>query len=456
MKLRTIILGLALGASLGCQKEFLEKKPSSAILAPNTLADLNGLLERSSMFNLTGALAQISADEYEVVTDADFNSLPSVTERSAYIWAKDILEGETLKDWEVPFTQIFTSNSVIEVLQRNSFKDQRAAALVMGWAAFNRAFAYFDLAKNFCKVYDPTTATTDLGLPIRLQPAIDEVVQRATLQKTFDQIFKDLDIAAANLSPQVQPQNRNRPSVAAVHALRSRIYLYQGNYGQAEHYADSALLLHNVIADYNTISQTSATPFGYHAAEVIFQANQIVIYGNLSAYGNMPRIRVIPSIYQSFKPDDLRRKIFFVENNLKNFNLKRGYTGGGYPFTGLATDEVYLIKSECLARRGQTTEAMEKLNSLLLKRFVTGKFIPYTATATSQALAIVLEERKKELLWRGIRWSDLKRLNRDGANITLVRQINGSTYSLPPNDPRWVFPIPDQEIILSGIQQNIR
>jgi len=51
----------------------------------------------------------------------------------------------------------------------------------------------------------------------------------------------------------------------------------------------------------------------------------------------------------------------------------------------------------------------------------------------------------------------LRRLNLDIQRaITLKRNLNGVLYTLPPNDARYVLPVPDLVIQLSGIQQNPR
>jgi hypothetical protein len=101
---------------------------------------------------------------------------------------------------------------------------------------------------------------------------------------------------------------------------------------------------------------------------------------------------------------------------------------------------------------------MNDLNNLLSFRYLTGTFVPLTASGPEQALDLVLTERRKELVFRGsLRWTDLRRFNKDlNLQVTVTHIINGTTYTLPPNDPRYAMPIPDQEVQLTGIPQNPR
>lgn len=443
--------------SLGCKKEFLDKKPSSNIITPTSLSELNALLENQNVMNLTGALPQLSADEYLITSDKNFLSLSSPIQRNSYIWANDIYQGQLVKDWEIPFSQIFYANSVLKVLNDISFQDS-GKNFTKGWALFARAYAYFDLARNFCPIYNAKTADSDLGLPLRTTPGVDQTVKRSSLQKTFDQILNDLSQANNLLSSNVPTANKNRPSKPAVLALMARILLYMGDYHRAGLYADSTLLYHSKLIDYNLISKTSDTPFTYDADEVIYQSNQIVAYGTSSSYGNQSRIEVNPDLISTYNQGDLRKFVYFGLNSSNKYFMKRGYVGGGfYGFTGLATDEIILIQAECLARQGKVTEAMDVLNRLLKYRFDnTLQYVSQNANSITESLKIILRERQKELVWRAIRWSDLKRLNRDGENITISRSISGQKYNLTPNDPKYVFAIPENEISLSGLIQNPR
>jgi hypothetical protein len=69
----------------------------------------------------------------------------------------------------------------------------------------------------------------------------------------------------------------------------------------------------------------------------------------------------------------------------------------------------------------------------------------------------VLTERRKELVGRGLRWFDLRRLNLDPRfQKSLSRTIAGQTYELAPQSKKYTFPIPDQEVKTYGWVQNVR
>src|SRR5690606_22868274 len=443
-----------------CGEEFLDAKPSSDIINPTTIAEYQKLLDHYLILNATGALPQLSSDEYYIVSNKDYEALPSNTQKNAYIWKEDIYDGEVeIPAWNRLYACVFYANSVLDGLEnievtsanRDSWEDLRGQAL------FFRSYAFYDLARNFCSVYDDETADSELGIPLKISSGIDKIVPRSTLSETFEQIIKDLMESKELLGNSFSEGNRNRPSRAAVFALLARVYLYMGKYADAELAADSCLKHYNKLIDYNTVDASSSQPFTYTNDEVIFYSAQVISYSTTTGYDNKPAIAVDTNLIELYHEDDLRLSIFFLKNSIGNYNVKRGYAGGGsYPFTGLAVDEVYLIKSECMARRNDAQGAMSFLNALLTNRYKTNSYVPMVVSSATEALEKILLERRKELVWRALRWSDLKRLNRDGANITLTRLIGGEEFILPPNSSLYVFPIPDDETLLSGIQQNNR
>src|SRR5690606_2222613 len=108
------------------------------------------------------------------------------------------------------------------------------------------------------------------------------------------------------------------------------------------------------------------------------------------------------------------------------------------------------------ARLGNRDDAMTQLNFLLKHRYIREAFVPRIASTDDEALKVILEERKKELVFRGLRWTDIRRLNKEGYGITLLRKLDGMVYSLQPNDPTYILPIPDYIIQQNDMNQNNR
>lgn len=449
---------LLLGASLiliSCKKDWLDAKTKKSLVVPSTVKDYQAILDKSDdnsgpMFNVYApSMGEESADGYYLNYET-WSAIDYAPDKNAYVWSNDIFQGQPSGDWNYAYSRILNANVVIEGIEKVSRDNINKGDWdnVKGSALYFRAFDYYNLCQLFCKPYTATTAGADLGLPLKLKPDVNEKSKRATLQQTYDQVIEDL-ILAKELLP-VKPLYKTRPSRPAALALIARIYLSMEDYPKAKLYADSCLQLHNVVLDYNTVDTSLLTPFGNFNPEVIF-------HSSLAGAAALAPTRAIvaPSLLNSYEQNDLRRTLMFkfLGDQIRFFGSYAEY----YNFNGLATDEIYLIRAECLARAGNTSAAMADLNSLLKQRWITGSFIPKTASDALSALKQILLERRKELYFRGLRWSDLRRLNKDSRfAITLERNLNGQVYKLLPNDPKYVLPIPPDEIRLSGIEQNPR
>lgn len=454
-----VLVLLSLFGLMNCTKsDFLNVKPNSGILVPNTLEDVEKLLNNNLIRTSSSGLATVSADEY-IISEANWNTAPSI-ERNASVWNRDIYEGEgQIPDWNIPYTVVFYVNNALAVLSGMDSKMQSTNQFkeLYGWSLFQRAYANYELARLFCKSYDENTADTDLGIPLRTSPDIDVIVQRSTLRQTYSHILNDVKESVSLLTIE-RTKNLLKPSKMSAYSLLSRIYLDMGKYVEAENYADSALNLYDVLLDYNTLNLTANPPFSSDNAEVTFSSTTVGKYV-LSSVGTISRLYTInPGLLDLYHSDDLRVQAYFLTDGMGKTVMKRSYNGvGSFGFTGLATDELYLIKAECLARKGEDGGALLWIYDLLQKRYVTGKApILEELRSRGSVLETVLEERRKELVWRSIRWSDIKRLNRDGKGIELVRDIGDKKYTLSPNDPRYLLPIPDDEVAFSGLTQNQR
>jgi hypothetical protein len=298
--------------------------------------------------------------------------------------------------------------------------------------------------------YNKSSAETSPGIALRLSSDATKATKRTTVEKSWQQVISDLK-TAAHLLP-VTNFPLTRPSRVAALAWLANVNLNMSQFEQAEKYADSCLRLDSTLMDFNSLSATNTFSFSRFNPEVIFQS--VINYPGTLTYTHYTLDSVL---YASYDTNDLRRSLYFRSNGPGTVGFTGSYDGSKEPFNGIATDEVYLVKAECAARNGHADVAMNFLNKLLVKRYVSGTFIPLTAASADEALQIVLNERRKELILRGRRWFDLRRLNQEERFAkVLVRMENGTSYTLPPNDSRYTFQIPEAVLSTTGIEPNVR
>lgn len=452
MNIKTLYILAVLLFFIACKKE-LGTKPDKSLFVPNTLTDLQALMDNDGIFIINQpALGELGADDYYL--ESDVLSSLYVVERNAYLWLSDVYEGEIfITDWDAPYQQILYANTVLQAaadiaVNASSIDEWNN---VEGSALFCRAFAFYNLAQLFAKPYDAETAENDLGIPLRLTADFNVSVSRSTIKQTYEQITGDLRKASALLP--VSPLGKTRPSKPAAFAMLARTYFAMGDYDSAYLYADSCLQLYHTLIDYNTIDTSADYSFPLYSND----NSEIIYQGVLTGYSSVEDYGFVDSVlYASYAQDDLRQRVFFAHRN-GGIMYKGSYWGSSSLFGGVAVDEIYLMRAECNARRNNITAAMDDLNTLMRMRWLRGNFNPFTASNADEALKIILSERRKELLMRGLRWTDLRRLNKDERYAaTLTRLQNGTAYTLPPNDDRYVYPIPNDELLYNDIPQNPR
>lgn len=453
-KISSIIILLLYISNAGCKK-YLDEKSDKKLVIINSLQDMQALFDDYSnvTFSDPGA-GEVSADDYYLTT-ADWSSRTE-TDRRLYTWEKDFLFPAQFNAWYYCYLHVYYANTVLENIDKVSVNASNQAQWnnVKGQALFLRGKAFFLASLIWAPAYDEQTAATDPGLPLRLNSNFEEKSVRSSVAATYDQLLADLK-ASISLLPLEQVQVI-RPTKAAAYGLLARTYLAMRKYDSCAKYANLCLQLKADLMDYNNPNSpdlvnlnSTNTPFIQFNREVIFES---VISTPSPLSGS--RAKIDSFLYLSYAADDLRKTAFFRSNNNGTYAFKGNYSTG--LFGGLSTNEVYLMRAECAARSGNVPAAMNDLNTLLIKRWKTNTFVPFAAADAADALSKILIERRKELLMRGLRWMDLKRLNKEGANITLKRVVNGQTYVLPPNDPRYALPIPEDVIALSGMTQNPR
>ncbi|MBE5320026.1 RagB/SusD family nutrient uptake outer membrane protein [Pedobacter sp. MR2016-19] len=447
----TIIFALMLSLmAFGCKK-FLDEKSDAKLAVPQSLEDLQAILNNESSINGVDPSAQeVCSDDYYVL-DADLNSLFLEQERRLYTWQKTNLFANTgvANEWQGLYSLVYAANTVLENLEKIGRTPEKVREFdnIKGQALFNRARAYYNILQVWSVGYNREIAGNAPGMVIRTSTDFNEISVRSSLQLSYDYVLSDLKAASALLAPTTV--NPVRPSKQAALGYLARVYLGMSDYKNAFLHADSCIRMKSVLLDYNTLNSSATFPIPRFNVEVIYDCGSILpqILGNT-------RAKIVPLLYNSYHDNDLRKQLFFRNNNNGSFGWRGNYRAGQGMFPGLAIDEQFLIRAECNARLGNRQNALDDLNSLLIKRFKTGTFKPYGLATIADLNELIMLERRKELLMRGLRWADLKRYNLDGANIELLRTANGENYSLKANDSRYALEIPQDVVLLSGIKQN--
>jgi starch-binding outer membrane protein, SusD/RagB family len=252
---------------------------------------------------------------------------------------------------------------------------------------------------------------------------------------------------------------KTKPTKVAAYAFLSRVYLQMADYSNAKVNADACLSLYNTLMDFNDPTWVPGSASGSFK-----QLNPETIFYSLTdaSPNSNVRAKIDSNLYKSYAANDLRKVHYFNKNTDNSYRFRGSYCGNLIElFCGFATDEVLLIRAECAAREGSTALAMKDINDLLRTRWkkignVT-TYVDQVAATPSNALQIIISERKKELVYRELRWPDLRRLNKEQANsTTMSRELNGQTYLLSPADLRYTLLIPQEVIRITNLNQNPR
>jgi starch-binding outer membrane protein, SusD/RagB family len=452
-KLYIRVFIIAIIALYGCNKEWLEKKPKNALIVPDEPEEFQALMDHADLMNNNMfGYGEIAADGH-YVTELTWSRHVTVAARNAYTWEHNPFSNQA--NWDLLFLRVFHCNLVLEGLSKldSSAPYKKEWENIRGQALFNRAIVFYSLAQTFGQPFNKVTAASDMGIPMRFTTDITERSIRYSVQDTYNQVMNDAR-ESVKLLPDT-PLLATRAGKAAAYALLARCYLDKEQYDSALITAEKCISIQGDLIDFNLLSgtapigETYATPL--HNPEIIFFDLMYTqgLSGFLTSGWFADR-----SLYDQYETNDHRKSRYFKTVAGGHFRFNGNYNSSSSSiFCGIATDEMYLVQAECIARVGDYKKALEVLNTLLRTRY-NNSFVPRTADSAFEALSIILKERRKELLLRNIRWADLRRLNKDERfKIEINRTIGGKDYILLPGSHRYSFPIPDDIIAISKMPQ---
>ncbi|MFS4418680.1 RagB/SusD family nutrient uptake outer membrane protein [Maribacter sp. 2307ULW6-5] len=453
---------------IGCTREnFLEFEPKGQVI-PTKIEDFRALMDQvepDPNVNFTQGVGGhhdfniLASDNYllseEVVTS--FGISPE--QINVYLF-RDQITTENGEDntWIRYYNLIYVSNVVLQGLDQITDGSPEEIAELRADALIQRAFAYFNLVNIYSVHYDPATASTDLGVPIREGIQLEGLdLSRASVEAVYDLILSDIRGNIAAL-PDTQPPNLSfRPSKAGAYAFLARVLLYQGKFEEALEAVNNGLAINNSLRDLNQDQADPRDP-GVLVFPLAVEDPQLLWFKDSGGF----TVVADPEFYALYEETDLRKRwfadartYFFAEIDDPVLVAHRTNDNPNVSFT---TADLYLMRAECNARLGNIQEANEALNALREKRFETGTYVPLQLTDQAELLAFVKDEIRREKAMGTLRTFDIKRYNRfDQEKITVTRSFRGETVTMAPNSLNWAFPIAQNYINANPeIEQNPR
>ena len=465
MKKVTTILAICVVVMLTGCNDYLDIKPKGEKI-PKTVTDYETLLNYESVQKVSDTYPTYLTDDVYLPDVAQGTATPGLNSvdqsiLNLYLFKKDVF-GEAQDDgfWFASYNRIYYYNTVIDNIMDAEGPSEQQKHSIRAEALISRALEYLYLVNGYAKHYDVRTAETDPGVPLILDEDISKKdLVRASVKDVYAQIQSDLQAALPNLPAQPKG-NAFRASKAAGYGILAKMYLYMGNYTEALKAANEVLEINNSLLDLKkyAVVKVQSSIGRTNVPQDIDNPENIYIKFAPYVYGLSSKVFGSDELISLFSEDDMRLQVYFTKN-FRNIPTDK-YVWAPYLRANLAVSspEIYLIAAECEAREGSVERAMSLINKLRDNRIKNNT--PLVATGRSDALQKVLEERRRELAMSGmVRYIDLKRLNQESQFAKTVTHVTGEgTFSLEPNSPLYVLPIPAKVMRFNknSMQQNER
>jgi tetratricopeptide (TPR) repeat protein len=513
---RVAVAFLLGGTTLASCDDYLDKTPDSRATI-DTEEKVTSLLVSaypSTNFAFLCEMYSDNIDKQDVATYTTYQKL----EDEAALW-KDITYESTDSPqdlWDANYLAIASANQALEAIDElgnpSSLNGQKAEALMC------RAYGHWVLANVFCKNYNPSTSSKDLGIQYSEKPETSLIsdTKRGTVAEDYEKIDRDIQEALPLLNDDHLSVPRYHFNKKAAYAFAARFYLFYGDYDKAIKYATTALGSNptTVLRDWETIGN-----------KAINGSVRAMAYVDASEAANFMLISTYSIWYYIYGPYGLSYKYChdnFIADNEScaetpwgakgdlNFWIPQysgmpkvimakspvyfEYTdvvqGIGFPhmmYPVLTSDETLLVRAEAYILKGDYENGADDLN-VWGTRFYSGAsyqtsdqiaefynqmdyYTPedptpkkplnpegFTVSAGKQENLIhaVLAARRILLLHEGFRWFDVKRYGIEIYRRSIKNNaVNEIIDFMPKDDNRRAIQLP-QNVITAGVEANPR
>lgn len=439
----------------GCKKFVTIPLPVNSISGTDAFATdlttsgvLNGIYYNlQSETHLVGALglgyeASLYTDELQTVASAS---------TTAKIFYGNVLTGDNGGgiQWNLFYPDIQTLNSTIEAMRSKSLPNKNQW---LGEALFLRGLMFYYLVNCY----------GDVALPLTSDYVTNGALSRIPKADVYRQIVADVKEAQGLLGTDYVDYtgktvtDRSRPNKAAATALLARVYLYLGDWANAEAQA-SAVIGNNVYSIEKPANVFLATSkesiwsilptqgLGFVTKEVI--AYQITPGNTPTASG--VGVVLSPQLLASFEPNDARYTNWVgvstsgtpaVNYYFVNKYKVKTAAATSESISVLRLSEQYLIRAEARAQQNNLGGAISDINVVRTRAALPGT----PAVSQADILSAVMQERRIEFFTEmGHRFFDLKRTGKLDAVMGVVSPQKSSNWA----SYMQYWPIPSAETL---------
>lgn len=440
-------------APLACS-DFLDKPLQGQLLSQNfpttaqdalaaTNAVYNTLRDGSYNSGLFPILDIMSDDAYKGSNPTDAAANIGPYDKFQHI----ATEGSLLSWWSVLYQGIRRANVVIERVAPIEM-DENLKTRYLAEAYFLRGLFYFDLVRAWG------------GVPLVTEVDAPNNLQRSSAADIYNLIVGDLLAAIESLPEKSEypAADLGRATKGAAKALLGKVYLFQGDYVNAEKYFLEVINSgqYSLMPSFND-ANSKAGEFG---AESVFEVGAIGVEGlenGGAQYGNVQGVRGLPNrgwgfnrpsldLMDTFEADDPRKEATIIYLNevldgitivgdantpdetrnssgdlveMEVYNQKVWTPGTNVPSQFdynrrlIRYADVLLMAAEALNHNGKDTQALEYVNMVRERARGGNDTILPDISATGTALGdLIFQERRVELALEGLRFWDLVRTGR--------------------------------------------
>lgn len=421
---------------------------------------------------------------------------PTLSNMQSYKWSEVEATGSDSPTsyWNQCYRAIAVANQALQTISTvenpSAYRAQRGEALVA------RAYVHFMLATLWCKPYNETTSSADLGIPYVLEP--ENVVQKQYERKTVAYVYQQIEKDLLEGIPLISDDTYKKPAFhftkRAAYAFATRFFLFKKDYAKVIQFADFAFPNNSTIdylRNWNEYAGMTGAIRTQTYTKPTEKANLLMVeaisswasnYNGATDYRYQTSINVIYPFTLRTAGNLVGADLAYVVSTGANdfayvYKLSRYFVsplnstlGNYYMYLPLLTaEEVLFNKAEALAATERYSEALGMLNTFISKR-IKGTYNSsshdlteikvlnhYNGADIKTAMTnAVLDLKRIEFMHEGIRWLDILRKGIRVVHPVIDKNITGEFNTvLEANDLRRQIQLP-ATTVLAGLEPNKR